>query len=143
MKELAYGLGVEVELPFDQAKSIVIDALRDQGFGILTEIDVTKTMKEKLGADFPRYVILGACNPALAHEALEKDMNLGMLLPCNVVVRQENHSFLISVLDPLVMSRMSGAPGIEEIALKARRNLEVALERAFDAFRAFEVVGVQ
>jgi uncharacterized protein (DUF302 family) len=134
MKKMAYGLGVEVELPFDDARSIVIDALRDQGFGILTEIDVTKTMKEKLGADFPRYVILGACNPELAHEALEKDMDLGMLLPCNVVVRQENHSCLISVLDPLVMSQVSGAPGVEEIALETRHKLETALERAVDEY---------
>jgi len=134
MQKLAYGFGVEVELPFDDAKAIVIDALRDQGFGVLTEIDVSKTFKQKLGVDFPRYVILGACNPALAHEALEKDIDLGMLLPCNVVVRQENHSCLISAMDPLIMSRVSCAPGVEDIALEVRHKLEVALERAVDQY---------
>jgi uncharacterized protein (DUF302 family) len=134
MKRLKYGFGVEVELPFDQAQSLVTAALREEGFGVLTEIDVRKTMKEKLGAELPPYVILGVCNPSLAHRALGEDIDIGLLLPCNVVVRQENHSTLVSVLDPNVMSGLSGAPGLKAIADEAHQKLEWALERAFDEY---------
>lgn len=134
MKQLKYGFGIEVELPFDQAQSLVTEALREEGFGVLTEIDVSKTIKEKLGADFPPYVILGVCNPGLAHRALGEDIDIGLLLPYNVVVRQENHSTLVSVLDPNVMSGLSGAPGLKAIADEAHQKLEWALERAFDEY---------
>lgn len=134
MKQLKYGFGVEVELPFDQAESLVRDALRDEGFGVLTEIDVSKTLKEKLGAELPPYLILGACNPDLAHRALGEDIDIGLLLPFNVVVRQENHSTLVSVLDPTVMSDLSGASGLKAIADEAHQKLEWALERAFDEY---------
>ena len=134
MKQLKYGFGVEVELPFDQAQSLVTSALREEGFGVLTEIDVSKTMKEKLGAELPPYVILGVCNPSLAHRALGEDIDIGLLLPCNVVVRQENHSTLVSVLDPNVMSGLSEAPGLKAIADEAHQKLEWALERAFDEY---------
>lgn len=134
MKRLKYGFGVEVELPFDQAQSLVTSALREEGFGVLTEIDVSKTMKEKLGAELPPYVILGVCNPSLAHRALSEDIDIGLLLPCNVVVRQENHSTLVSVLDPNVMGSLSEAPGVKAIADEAHEKLEWALERAFDEY---------
>jgi uncharacterized protein (DUF302 family) len=134
MKQLKYGFGVEVELPFDQAESLVRDALRDEGFGVLTEIDVSKTLREKLGAELPRYVILGVCNPELANRALGADVDIGLLLPWNVVVRQENHSTLVSVLDPTVMSGLSGASGLKAIADEAHEKLEWALERAFDEY---------
>jgi uncharacterized protein (DUF302 family) len=134
MKRLKYGFGVEEELPFDQAQSLVTAALREEGFGVLTEIDVRKTMKEKLGAELPPYVILGVCNPSLAHRALGEDIDIGLLLPCNVVVRQENHATLVSVLDPNVMSGLSGAPGLKAIADEAHQKLEWALERAFDEY---------
>ena len=134
MKQLKYGFGVEVELPFDQAESLVRDALRDEGFGVLTEIDVSKTLKEKLGAELPPYVILGACNPDLARQALGEDIDVGLLLPCNVVIRRENHSTLVSVLDPNIMIGLSGAPGLKAIADEAHEKLEWALERAFDEY---------
>jgi uncharacterized protein (DUF302 family) len=134
MKQLKYGFGIEVELPFEQAESLVKDALRDEGFGVLTEIDVRKTLKERLGAELPPYVILGACNPDLARQALGEDIDVGLLLPCNVVIRQENHSTLVSVLDPNVMSRLSEAPGLKAIAGEAHQRLEWALERAFDEY---------
>ena len=134
MKQLKYGFGVEVELPVDQAQSLVTNALREEGFGVLSEIDVSKTMKEKLGADVPPFVILGVCNPSLAQRALEEDIDIGLLLPCNVVVRQENHSTLVSVLDPTVISGLSAAPGLNTIADEAHQKLEWALERAFDEY---------
>jgi uncharacterized protein (DUF302 family) len=134
VKRLKYGFGIEVELPFDQAQALVTHALREEGFRVLTEMDVSKTMKETLGEDVPRYVILGACDPGLAHRALREDIDIGLLLPCNVVVRQENHSTLVSVLDPNVMSGLSGAPGLKAIADEAHQKLEWALERAFDEY---------
>jgi uncharacterized protein (DUF302 family) len=134
MKQLKYGFGIEVELPFDQAQSLVTNALREEGFGVLTEIDVSKTLKEKLGAELAPYVILGVCNPSLANRALGEDIDIGLLLPCNVVVRRENHSTLVSVLDPNVMSDLSGAPGLKAIADEAHQKLEWALERAFDEY---------
>jgi uncharacterized protein (DUF302 family) len=134
MKHLKYGFGIEVELPFDQAQDLVTKALREEGFGVLTEIDVRKTIKEKLDAELPPYVILGVCNPTLANRALGADIDIGLLLPCNVVVRQENHSTLVSVLDPNVMSRLSEAPGLKAITDEAHQKLEWALERAFDEY---------
>jgi uncharacterized protein (DUF302 family) len=134
MRQLKYGFGIEVELPFDQAQDLVTNALREEGFGVLTEIDVSTTIKEKVGAELPPYVILGVCNPQLANRALGEDIDIGLLLPCNVVVRQENHSTLVSVLDPDVMSRLSEAPGLKAIASEAHEKLEWALERAFDEY---------
>jgi uncharacterized protein (DUF302 family) len=134
MKQLKYGFGVEVELPVDEAQTLVTNALRDEGFGVLTQIDVAKTLKEKIGAELPPYVILGVCNPALANRALSEDIDIGLLLPCNVVIRQENHSTLVSVLDPTIMSGLSGATGINAIADEAHQRLEWALERAFDEY---------
>jgi uncharacterized protein (DUF302 family) len=95
---------------------------------------VSKTLKEKIGAELPPYVILGVCNPALANRALSEDVDIGLLLPCNVVIRQENHSTLVSVLDPTIMSGLSGATGLNAIADEAHQRLEWALERAFDEY---------
>lgn len=81
-------------------KARVVDALKAQGFGVLTEIDVQKTLREKLGAEMEPYIILGACNPQLAHQALDSDRSIGLLLPCNVVLRQGNGEVLVSILDP-------------------------------------------
>lgn len=135
MRNLSYGFGVEVELTVEDVRSLITEALREEGFSILAEIDVSKTLKEQTGVDIPPYVILGVCNPSLAHKALEKDINIGMLLPCNVVIRQEkNHATMVSILDPLIMSRLSDAPGLEEIGLEARRRLELALGRLVDQY---------
>ncbi len=127
MKELRYGMSVEVPLSYDEAIRVAKDALKEEGFGILTEIDVKKTLKEKIGADFQPYIILGACNPALAFTALQDDIDVGLLLPCNVTVREEGGKVIISVLDPQVMSRLSEAPGLAEVARIAREKLSRAL----------------
>jgi uncharacterized protein (DUF302 family) len=110
------------------------NALREEGFEVLTEIDVSKTIREKLGAGLPPYVILGVCNPSLASRALGEDIDIGLLLPWHVVLRQENHSTLVSVLDPSIMSDMSGAPGLKAIADEAHQKLEWTLEKAFDEY---------
>ena len=127
MKELRYGISVEVPLSFQDAIAMAREALKEEGFGILTEIDVKKTLKEKVGAEFQPYIILGACNPALAFTALQDDIDVGLLLPCNVTVREEDGKSIVSVMDPQVMSRLSDAPGLAEVARIARQKLERAL----------------
>lgn len=127
MKELRYGMSIEVPLSYEEAIRVAKEALKEEGFGVLTEIDVRKTLKEKVGADFQPYVILGACNPALAFTALQDDIDVGLLLPCNVTVREENGKAIISIMDPQVMSRLSAAPGLAEVARIAREKLSRAL----------------
>lgn len=129
MNDLKYGISIELNLPLDPAIAATREALQEEGFGVLTEIDVRKTLKEKIGADFQPYVILGACNPSLAFTALQHDIEVGLLLPCNVTVRQEDGGSVVSALDPLVMARLSDAPGLDEVSRLARQKLERVLEK--------------
>jgi len=128
MRQLPYGLSVHLSMPYQEAVAATRDALKAEGFGVLTEIDVKRTMKEKLGADFQPYVILGACNPSLAHRALIDDPEVGLLLPCNVTVRQDGGGSIVSALDPSVMSRLSESAGLREVAVAARERLERVLQ---------------
>lgn len=129
MKELPYGFSIDLNLPLDRAIEAVREALKSEGFGVLTEIDVRTTLKEKIGADFQPYVILGACNPSLAFAALQDDIDIGMLLPCNVTVREEaDGRTIISAFDPNVMARLSPSAGLKEVARLAREKLERVLE---------------
>ena len=124
MRRNAYGFSVDSELGIDQAEANVRALLQEQGFGVLTEIDVRKTLKEKLNADFREYRILGACNPPLAQQALEAEPLIGLLLPCNVVVeaRPEGGS-RVSFLDPIVALGMVGNPKLEGVAMDASARL--------------------
>jgi uncharacterized protein (DUF302 family) len=97
------GLCVKLNLPFDQAVQKTTEALKAEGFGVLTEIDVKATLKQKLNADFRRYVILGACNPPLAHRALMANLDVGLLLPCNVTVYEEAGGAVVTAVDPIAM----------------------------------------
>lgn len=129
MKELSYGLSADLDLPLGRAISATKEALKAEGFGILTEIDVRKTLKEKIAADFQPYVILGACNPSLAFVALQDDIDTGLLLPCNVTVREEaDGRSVVTVLDPNVMARVSPSAELKEVARLARQKLERVLE---------------
>lgn len=129
MKELPYGLSIELDLPLERAIGATKEALKAEGFGILTEIDVLKTLKEEIGADFQPYVILGACNPSLAFVALQDDIDTGLLLPCNVTVREEaDGRSVVTVLDPNVMARVSPSAELKEVARLARQKLERVLE---------------
>lgn len=111
-------------LNFDQALDKVTAALKVEGFGILTEIDVQKAMKEKLGAEMPAYRILGACNPPLAHQALQAEPDIGLLLPCNVIVREDGPGrIVVGFLDPQIMVGLVGKPGVEVIATEAEQRL--------------------
>lgn len=124
----AYGMSARLQVPFGKALEAVTEALKSEGFGVLTTIDVKATLKAKVGADVPDYMILGACNPALAYTALNDDPEVGLLLPCNVTVRTEGGESVVSILDPEVISRLSGAPGLAEVAKLAREKLQRVLE---------------
>ena len=119
-----YSFKTKLELPYDQAVEKVTAALKGEGFGVLTEIDVKTTLKKKLDVDFRRYVILGACNPPLAHQALQAELDLGLLLPCNVIVYEEDGGSVISIVDPLSMLGVVQNPELDRVADEARSRLE-------------------
>jgi uncharacterized protein (DUF302 family) len=129
MEQKRYGFGKWVALAYEQAVERIRQSLQQEGFGVLTEIDVRKVMKEKRGVEFPPYVILGACNPPLAHQALEAELDLGLLLPCNVVVYAEGDGSVIEAMDPELMVQVVGNPALEPIAREAKQRLQRAIER--------------
>jgi uncharacterized protein (DUF302 family) len=118
-----------VDADFDVAEKQVREALAAEGFGILTEIDVAATLKEKLGVDWTPYRILGACNPPLAHRALQVEEDVGLLLPCNVILYRREDRTVVAALDPLRMMDLAGNPDLEPVAVEARARLERALGR--------------
>jgi uncharacterized protein (DUF302 family) len=123
-----YGFGKSVNLAFDAALARVTEQLQKEGFGVLTEIDVQATLKKKLNADVPPYRILGACNPAFAHRALAAEPSIGLLLPCNVVVRQDaGGQVQVEMMDPNAVLELVGRPEINEIAGEVRARLQRVL----------------
>ena len=118
-----YGMRKQIDLPYAEAVEHVTAALKEEGFGILTEIDVRATLKKKLDADFRRYVILGACNPHLAHRALEEELEIGLLLPCNVIVFEEDAGSVVSIADPRIMMEVAEGANLGPIAEEARQKL--------------------
>lgn len=124
-----YGFGVRLDIPYEQAVERAKAAFKEEGFGTLTEIDVKKTLKEKIGADFRRYIILGVCNPNLAYRAFQAELEIGLLLPCNVIVYEDGGGSVVKVMDPEAALSIVGNPAVEPIAREAKEKLERALDR--------------
>lgn len=121
-------LRIEVDRPYGETVARVRETLMEQGFGVLTEIDVRKTLKEKLDVDVEPQIILGACNPQLAHRALAADPRIASLLPCNVVVRTEGGRTIVDAVNPQVLAEVSKSPALESIAEEAGRRIQNALD---------------
>jgi uncharacterized protein (DUF302 family) len=117
-------LRVRLDVPYEEAIERVTAALKEEGFGVLTEIDVKATMKQKLDADFRKYAILGACNPPLAHKALSTDLEIGLLLPCNVIVYEEDGGSVVSIVDPISMLGVVDSAELKPVADEAGARLE-------------------
>ena len=134
LTDTAYTLSGTTSLAFDTAVTRVRAALVEEGFGVLTEIDVQATLKEKLGEDIPPYLILGACNPPYAHRALDLEPELGTLLPCNVVVYlQEDGTTRVSAVDPVAMLGIVGRRDLEPTADEIEERIERALQKVWAA----------
>ncbi len=119
---------VDVDATYDDAVARVRDALKDQGFGVLTEIDVRQTLKDKLDIDVAAQIILGACNPQLAHRAMEIDPRVATLLPCNVVVRTEDGRTVVEALDPKIIAEVPDNPALAPIAVEVGQRIGAALD---------------
>ncbi len=124
-----FGMSKRLDVPYDEALTKVRAALKEQGFGVLTEVDVRATLREKLDEDFRPYTILGACNPRLAHRALESDLDIGLLLPCNVIVYESDGGSIVSAFDPEVGMRLADNPALDAVASEAKALLIEALNQ--------------
>jgi uncharacterized protein (DUF302 family) len=125
---MKYGFSKTVDLPYEKAIERITEELKKEGFGVLTEIDVKETLKKKLNVDFKKYKILGACNPPIAHKALLAEEELGLLLPCNVIVYEKEGKSVVSVFNPLIMTQIIEKEGFGGIAEEVRSKLTRALD---------------
>jgi len=125
-----YGFRATLNVPYEEAIEQATSALKEEGFGILTEIDVKATLKKKLDADFQRYVILGACNPKLAYQALQTELEIGLLLPCNVIVYETNEGqSVVSIVDPILMLGVVEKDELEGVANEAKARLSRVVKK--------------
>ena len=128
---IKYGFIKELSLPFETAVERTVEAMKQEGFGVLTRIDIKEKLKEKLGVEFKKYVILGACNPPLAYEALQKEENIGLLLPCNVVVYEKGDKTVVGIIKPSEAMRAVENEELRRVAMEA----EAKLKRVFEAIK--------
>ncbi len=126
---IGYGFRKSLEAPFERVKARLTEALKREGFGVLTEIPIQEKLKEKLGVDFPRYHILGACHPPSAYRALQAEQDIGLLLPCNVILYEKEGRTVLAVIRPTVAMKTVDNPGLGALAAE----VEERLKRAFDA----------
>lgn len=125
---MKYGFSKTTDYNFEQAIEKVTEELKKEGFGVLTTIDVKETLKKKIDVDFKKYTILGACNPKLAHDALQVEEELGLLLPCNVIVYEKNDKTVVSIFDPRVMTLVIENPEMKPVAEEVKNKLQRVLE---------------
>lgn len=132
IEQTPVGLRIRVSLPYAEAVDKTVAALKSEGFGVLTTIDVKQTIKEKLGEDYRPYIILGACNPPLAHRALTAEPEVGLLLPCNVIVYEEGDGCVVSAMDPMSAMKLVPNPELEAVAKEVRAKMERVLQQVAD-----------
>lgn len=123
-----YGISIKLTAPYEKAREAAIEALKAEGFGVLTEIDVKAVLKKKLDVDFRKYAILGACNPPLAHHALNTELEIGLLLPCNVIVYEDGDGSVVSAINPLVVMSVVDNPELESMAEKVSAKLRRVID---------------
>jgi len=124
-----YGFSKKTEMPYEKAVEKVTEELKKEGFGVLTSIDVKETLKKKIDVDFKKYIILGACNPPLAHKALQSEEELGLLLPCNVIVYEKNGGSMVSFFDPMIMTELIDNDELKTVA----EEVKTKMIRVFEA----------
>lgn len=129
MNNQNYGYSKKVSLSFSEAQAKVKETLQEEGFGVLTEIDIKATLHKKLGVDFENYVILGACNPPNAYKALQAETEIGLLLPCNVIVYQKNSETFISAIMPTVAMAMVQNEELKKVALEIEEKLKKSIDK--------------
>jgi len=125
---MQYGFSKTVDLTYEQAIEKVTAELKKEGFGVLTFIDVKETLKQKINVDFKKYAILGACNPPIAHRALQEEEELGLLLPCNVIVYEKDNKTRVSIFDPMVMTWIMENDQMKPIATEVQEKLQRVLK---------------
>jgi uncharacterized protein (DUF302 family) len=123
-----YGFSKKLNLPYEKAIEKVTEELKKEGFGVLTSIDVKETLKKKINVDFKKYMILGACNPPLAHKALESEEELGLLLPCNVIVYENNGGTKVSFFDPMIMTQIIDNEKLKTVAEEVQNKMKKVFE---------------
>ena len=124
-----YGFTKELNIPYGKVIELVKESLKEEGFGVLTEIDVQDKIKKELGIDIKKYIILGACNPSNAHKAILAEENIGLMLPCNVIVYEKGGKTVVSIIRPTVSMQMVDNAGLQKVS----EEVEVKLKKAFDA----------
>ncbi len=125
---MQYGFSKTIDLPYEQAIEKVTAELKKEGFGVLTSIDIKETLKQKINVDFKKYAILGACNPPIAHRALQEEEELGLLLPCNVIVYEKDDKTRVSIFDPMVMTWIMENDNMKPIATEVQEKLQRVLQ---------------